>query len=269
MFLIPVTIVSVIIAMFDMYHSELHTPLLFHFPGIPIDNIFFYPINIIAQLVLYFTCSEFLVWSDTIIMICIMYCDAELRTIKNLVSLLEDEEIVQTKSGLLLRGIYEAHRDIDKHARILTESFWHVYFIKLMTIMIYLCSIMFVFQSFDASLIVPFNASVVMITQIFILCYFGQIIRNSSEEVSDALYMTKWYEMIAEDKKHLLMLMINFQNPIKIDSFGFGVISIYTFVQVCLILIYLTEVFVNNWFCFLQILKASVSYATILYTVLM
>lgn len=217
---------------FDMYRSEIYMPIFFSFPGIPLNSILFYPINIIGQLILYFACLEILMWSDTIIMVCIMYCDAELRTIRDLILFLENEEVVKTKSQFMLKLIYEVHRDIAQQAKELTDSFWHIYFIKLLTIMLYLCSVMFIFQSFDASLIVPFNASMMMISQIFILCFFGQILRNSSEEMCDSLYMTKWYDMTTKNLKNLLMLMTRFHNPIKVETFGFGVISIYTFVQV-------------------------------------
>ncbi|XP_055684848.1 odorant receptor 4-like [Lutzomyia longipalpis] len=185
-------------------------------------------------------------WSDSVIMITIMYCDAELSTINEYISQLDDAEVVRKQAPIILKSILQLHLAITEKAQLLTSSFWHIYFHKLFTITLYLCTILFIFQSADTSLIVPVIIFMLMIAQTFILCYFGQIIRNSSEAISDTIYMTKWYEMSVGDQKDLLMLMRRFHYPINVETFGFGKISLFTFIQ---------------------IFKAAVSYATILYTV--
>uniref|UniRef100_A0A3F2ZDF5 Uncharacterized protein n=1 Tax=Lutzomyia longipalpis TaxID=7200 RepID=A0A3F2ZDF5_LUTLO len=222
--------------------------MYYFIPGIPPDSIFFYPVNLPIQLVIYFLALLMVMWSDVIIMIVIMYCDAELRTIAEFIEILDGGKDFQMQEAKYLRIIYEKHQTISEKANQLTLSFWHVYFQKLFSIMLYLCVLIFIFQSADSSIFVPLLACCLMITQIFILCFFGQIIWNSSEKMSQALYMTTWYEMSLRNQKNLLMLMTRFNLPIKVETFGFGDISYYTFVQIC---------------------KASLSYATILYTVFM
>ncbi|XP_055707062.1 odorant receptor 4-like [Phlebotomus papatasi] len=104
----------------------------------------------------------------------------------------------------------------------------------------------FFFEDFSSSMVPGTFILVAMITQVFILCFFSQLLENSSESIFQALYLTKWYDMDLKDQKNILLLMIIFKNSIKIDTFGFGAISIYTFVQIC---------------------KAAGSYAMVMYTV--
>uniref|UniRef100_A0A7G3AL71 Odorant receptor n=1 Tax=Lutzomyia longipalpis TaxID=7200 RepID=A0A7G3AL71_LUTLO len=231
-FLGSITIFGVIIVIFDMHHSKFHMPMLYYFPWIPQDSFLFYPCNIIMQVVFYFTTLEIMTWSDTIIMIVIMYCDAETRTLNEFISELDRGNNVRKGAQRILRTIYKNHLSLSEQAKQFTECVWHIYFHKLLSMTLYLCSILFIFQSLDTSLIVPVLAFLITIGQIFILCYFGQIIRDSSEITPDTLYMTKWYELNTKDQKKILMLLTKIQNSVKVETFGFGEISIYTFVQV-------------------------------------
>ncbi|GAB0092572.1 hypothetical protein DMENIID0001_075770 [Sergentomyia squamirostris] len=245
-FLTLVTISGMIITIFDIYQARTHFPLFWRLPGIPTTSIFYYPCNYIFQTLMYFSGLEIIFSADVVIIITILYCDAELRVLLELVKDLDDEDVVQSRAKFTISLIHRVHLMISDRADQLTKSLWHIYFHKLFAIMMYLCSVMFIFTKVEASLLVPFLIAVMMISQIFMLCYFGQIIRDCSDDMAQCLYETRWYELHIVDQKDLLMLMVRFQYPIKVETFGFGAISIYTFVQ---------------------IFKASVSYAMILYTV--
>ncbi|XP_055685253.1 odorant receptor 13a-like [Lutzomyia longipalpis] len=195
--------------------------------------------------IIYYSGIEMVLWSDIVIMAMIMYCAAELRSITELISRLDEDQSTSERRKIL-KTVYEMHRMIAEKASRLTLFFWYIYFEQLFMVMTYLCIILFSMQTISMTLFVLAVTVLVILMQIFILCFFGQIIRDSSEAMFDALYMTKWYEMELTDQKNLLIFMIRFFLPIRVQTFGFGVVSIFTFVQIC---------------------KVSISYATILYTV--
>ncbi|GAB0087157.1 hypothetical protein DMENIID0001_014350 [Sergentomyia squamirostris] len=236
--------VGVIINIYDLNKTEWASPMLFTIPGIPRDSYFFYPTNIIFQIILYFSSIVMIIFSDAVIMVMIMYFQAQLKAITELLLKLDDEEVDQ-KATAIIRTVHEEHKEALHKFNDMARSFWHAYFHKLLAIMLYLCFTFFIFQSMNESLILGVMVVVSMVSEVYVLCYFGQMVRNSSEKMSDSLYTIRWYELKVRDQKNLLMLMMRFKYPFKVETFGFGTISVYTFVQIC---------------------KAAVSYATILYT---
>ncbi|GAB0092571.1 hypothetical protein DMENIID0001_075760 [Sergentomyia squamirostris] len=245
-FMIGITLVGVSVVSFDIYRAKTHFPLFFYIPWISGSSIFYYPVNYIFQTSMYFITLELTFGSDVIIMIMIMYCDAELRSLRELIADLNDSNIIRARASITMRTIHNVQLMIYEKANELSNCFWHYYFYKLLTITLYLCSLLFIFTKLDVSLIVPCLCFIAMTSQVFVLCFFGQIIQSSSERMSECLYMTKWYEMNVKDQRDFQMLMMTMQQPVTLETFGFGTISIYTFVQ---------------------IFKAALSYATILYAV--
>ncbi|GAB0099014.1 Odorant receptor [Sergentomyia squamirostris] len=246
-FLMATFVSFLFIVAYDLVRSNFVAVMLFYTPGFPRTSIWFYPVNLIHQFSLFFTAYEIIMFSDIVIMIMIAYCQAEMSVITELIGLLNNNDLARRDPRFVIRKILEVHLEISSQAKKMTAAFYHIYFHKLLAIMLYLGSIFLVFHSLDQDLSAAVLSAAVMMTQVFVLCYFGQMLTNSSQELLDAVYMTQWYEMTVRDQKDLLMLMMRLSRPVKVETFGFGDISIFTFVRIC---------------------KASASYAAIIYTVL-
>ncbi|XP_059618107.1 odorant receptor 45a-like [Phlebotomus argentipes] len=242
-FLIFITFVGISVNSFHLYISKYSAPMLFTIPGLPQESIFYYPVNVVYGTVLYFSILEYIMIADAVVMITILYFRSEFYTLAEFVTQLNDPN----KASSVLRITHETHKIALQKVKELTKSFWHLYFHKLFAIMIYLCCTLYIFQSLSASIFIAVLIVGAMTSQIFILCFFGQVIENSSELLYKNFCMTNWYEMKLKDQKDFLMLLISIQKPVRIETFGFGNISIYTFVQIC---------------------KAAGTYAAILYTVI-
>uniref|UniRef100_A0A3F2ZEC1 Odorant receptor n=2 Tax=Phlebotomus papatasi TaxID=29031 RepID=A0A3F2ZEC1_PHLPP len=241
-FLIFITIGGFVATTYCLIASEFHTPMLFEIPGIPPSSIFFYPVNLVYQYVFFISLLENIMTADALIMVTIMYFRGEFCALAEFINQLGYEP--STKD--LIRIVHNTHKILLQKVKQLTSSYWHLYFHKLLAITLYLICMYFFFEDFSSSMVPGTFILVAMITQVFILCFFSQLLENSSESIFQALYLTKWYDMDLKDQKNILLLMIIFKNSIKIDTFGFGAISIYTFVQIC---------------------KAAGSYAMVMYTV--
>ncbi|KAI8423769.1 hypothetical protein MSG28_012791 [Choristoneura fumiferana] len=60
----------------------------------------------------------------------------------------------------------------------------------------------------DMSVVFSFLAFLFMsLTQIFLLCYFGDMLMRSSMELSEAVYNTSWYQMDQSMKKNILFVL--------------------------------------------------------------
>ncbi|GAB0087901.1 hypothetical protein DMENIID0001_022630 [Sergentomyia squamirostris] len=245
-FLTVLTCMGVVVVIFNLYRTGFISPMLFTIPGLSVTSSLYKPLNIIYQVVFYFTIIETVIISDVVVMITISYIQGEYSTISDLIAYLDDSSTVPNTKNLL-EIIYENHRELLSRVKGVTKIFWHVYFHKLFTITLYFCGTLVLIQSFDGSILIGIMIIVAMVFQLFILCYFGQILENCSQKVAMDLYLTKWYEMTKSDQSSLLIIMITMQKVVRIDTFAFGNVSIYTFVQ---------------------IIKAAASYATILYTVI-
>ncbi|GAB0087156.1 hypothetical protein DMENIID0001_014340 [Sergentomyia squamirostris] len=236
---------QILIVLYNLNHTGFSSPMMFTIPGIPRESIFFYPTNVISQVVLYYATVPMIVVSDVVIMIVIMYFDGQLSAITEVLVQLEDESVAQEKGGDIIRLIHKEHTEMLEKFEEVNKSLWHTYFHKLVAGLLYICFTMFTVQSIKESFILAVMIVQGVLVLMYTLCYFGQIIRNASEDMSKALYMSKWYEMQGKDQKHFLMLMMKFRYPLELETFGFGTVSVYTFVQIC---------------------KAGISYTTMIYT---
>lgn len=88
--------------------------------------------------------------------------------------------------------------------------------------------------SYDASKLL-FNVSycAAMLNQIWLLCYFGQKVINSSESIAVGVYESGW-ENDADSKmrKSLGKIMMRSQRPIKFTAMKFREISLESFAKV-------------------------------------
>ncbi|XP_059608158.1 odorant receptor 85b-like [Phlebotomus argentipes] len=223
------------VAVFLTYLSGFSSPLLFTIPGIPKESVFFYPVNLISQTFLFLSGNEHVIISDVIIMIMIVFCQSEQESIANAISMLDSEDVAKNQGETILKTAFEAHLRLTEEAKALTQSFWHIYMMKLLIIMMYLCSMFMTFQDVDKVSFAVILSIFVMTSETFILCFFGEMLKSSSDRLPDAIYMTRWYEMKLKSQKIILILMTRFQHPVKVEAFGFGTISLYTFVQVCIL----------------------------------
>uniref|UniRef100_A0A3F2ZED9 Odorant receptor n=1 Tax=Phlebotomus papatasi TaxID=29031 RepID=A0A3F2ZED9_PHLPP len=246
-FLFYISFTGISVNTFHLYITNFSAPMLFTLPGIPKESILFYPLNVFYGTFFYFAILVCATAADAVVMIMILYFKSEFNFLAEFVVQLDDVTVARNKSSDTLRILYEIHHITLQKIKELTQTFWQLYFHKLFAIMIYLCCTLYIFQSLDSSIFIAVLIVFAMTSQIFILCFFGQVIQNCSELLYDKFSMAKWYEMKLSDQKIFLFMIKSLQKPVRISTFGFGDISIYTFVQIC---------------------KAAGSYAAILYTVL-
>ncbi|GAB0094348.1 hypothetical protein DMENIID0001_096340 [Sergentomyia squamirostris] len=247
MFLSLIAFAGTFVTSFHLYLTNYSGAMLYTIPGIPESSLFFYPVNIIQQTVCYFSFLFNMTLADAVIMNMVLYFKSEFNALSDLTLQMDDSAVARKQGPYILNTIYRNHEEALVKLKELTQSFWHLYFHKLLAVMMYLCCTLYIFQSLSSKIFIALLIVGAMTSQVFILCFLGQVVKDSSEGLYEAFYLTKWYEMTLSKQKIYLIMLINLQKTVTIETFAFGSISIYTFVQIC---------------------KAAGTYAAVLYTVI-
>ncbi|CAK1547769.1 unnamed protein product [Leptosia nina] len=69
------------------------------------------------------------------------------------------------------------------------------------------------------------------LVQIFFLCFFGDLLMQSSSGVSDAIYASKWYHAPGAGK-NLHIVQMRAQKPCKLTAFGFTDVNLGAFMSI-------------------------------------
>uniref|UniRef100_A0A7G3AFB9 Putative conserved plasma membrane protein n=1 Tax=Lutzomyia longipalpis TaxID=7200 RepID=A0A7G3AFB9_LUTLO len=64
------------------------------------------------------------------------------------------------------------------------------------------------------------------------MCILGEIIRNKTDDISDILYLTNWYELSVKEQKMFLIILGMAQREYGLKAGGMYDVNLYTFVQV-------------------------------------
>ncbi|CAH1635269.1 unnamed protein product [Spodoptera littoralis] len=123
----------------------------------------------------------------------------------------------------------------------------HIELMRCVDIMETIFSTSILFNALTSSVIIcitGFNVSVVenvfmvgsflaflifSVVEIFLYCYYGDIIMRSSMNVGNAIYNSCWYMTGVADRKLFLIIITRSQTPCELTAHGFAKINLYTF----------------------------------------
>ncbi|XP_055688574.1 uncharacterized protein LOC129793052 [Lutzomyia longipalpis] len=145
-----------------------------------------------------------------------------------------------------LKFIVQFHVEVLEKFEKYCEAFFLVFLVQMATIVIILILTFSLIMTSSTNMMYYSVIATVML-QFTLFCFCGQIIHNKSERIFTDLYQTKWYEMELKEQKILLLMMKMSQR-----SLGIKVAGMYDI----------------NFVMFMQVLKVSFSYCTILYTLM-
>ncbi|GAB0090715.1 Odorant receptor [Sergentomyia squamirostris] len=232
---------------FGLVQTNYVSPNFYRFPGIPPTSVFFYPVNIIGQFLIYFIAVSLYIIMDCLFFIYMFYFRGEIQSITAVVKLLSQKENVTVNCDQILRSIYRAHRDLLNEFNSFSRVLWHFYCHKLLSVILLTCSSFFAYSK-TTSLVTGLVMQMLMISLLFLLCMPGQLLDNCSDNLQETLYESLWYEMQPKDQRKFLILYKASQRSIKAETMGIEKMSFSTLVQG---------------------MKTAISYAAFIYAVLL
>ncbi|GAB0090709.1 hypothetical protein DMENIID0001_054610 [Sergentomyia squamirostris] len=223
------------------------SPTYYRIPGIPSTSMFFYPVNIIGQFFLFWCEVAMYIAMDCLFLIYLFYFRGEIQSITAVGKLLSGRDILRENCDRILRCLYRSHQTLLQEFSRFSVVLWHFYCHKLLAVILLTCSASFAYSK-TSSIVMGVILQIQTIALLAILCTPGQLLDNSSEELSETLYDSLWYEMKPKDQRNFLLIFKGAQRNIKAETMGIDKISFSTLVQG---------------------LKTAISYATFIYTVLL
>ncbi|KAL0860602.1 hypothetical protein ABMA27_009956 [Loxostege sticticalis] len=83
------------------------------------------------------------------------------------------------------------------------------------------------------TLVVTFIVFLFMsLLQIFFLCLFGDLLMQSSTDITDAVYNSRWYRCDVVMQKNMLMVQTRAQNSCKLTAAGFADVNLRAFMKI-------------------------------------
>ena len=102
-----------------------------------------------------------------------------------------------------------------------------------------MCAISFHFLFFATDLAMLMFDIAYLITiafQVWLLCYFGQKLIDSSAAVAEGIYESDWMDIDDDEvKKYVVVIMLRAQRPKKLSAMCYADISLETFTTVRLL----------------------------------
>ncbi|XP_063382315.1 putative odorant receptor 92a [Cydia fagiglandana] len=68
--------------------------------------------------------------------------------------------------------------------------------------------------------------------QIYLLCFYGDMIMTSSMEVSNAVYNSKWYTVNAKAARHLYVVQMRARKPSKLTAYSYADVNLNSFTKI-------------------------------------
>uniref|UniRef100_A0A182FAQ6 Uncharacterized protein n=2 Tax=Anopheles albimanus TaxID=7167 RepID=A0A182FAQ6_ANOAL len=209
-------------------------PLAFHFPFLPLDNPIWWYFTFVHHAVMIFIAVHLLVVIDGTMMISMISVSARIQAMKVLLRRL-DENIqcapwykTQALEAELDR-IIVLHESIKDFARQINRSFTIHFFAIFATICLVICMCLNVIAISPKSSVYPFLGA--STSQLFVMCYFGNILLIENDSLSTDIYSVQWYRMTISQQKKIMFMIANAQPDIKVGTV-FMLANMTTFVTV-------------------------------------
>uniref|UniRef100_A0A3F2ZEM1 Odorant receptor n=1 Tax=Phlebotomus papatasi TaxID=29031 RepID=A0A3F2ZEM1_PHLPP len=177
--------------------------------------------------------------SDTVIIIIGFYFIAVLNIFQDIIQYIEQFDS-RNKEGVLIQ-LYKFHCNILEKFNIFSEVFYYFISVQIAASAIFILCVFFLVLS-EVSFIPLF---VLVHGQFAVICIFGELMYSKTERFSTEFYLTNWYELGSKEQKILLTMMFMSQK-----TFGLKAAGMYDI----------------NLRMFIEVVKAGVSFLTILYT---
>uniref|UniRef100_A0A3F2ZDB7 Odorant receptor n=1 Tax=Lutzomyia longipalpis TaxID=7200 RepID=A0A3F2ZDB7_LUTLO len=194
----------------------------------------------------YIMVVEIVVVGDAYFLIIFAYIEGELRALAEVIERLNDAEVAQNDSKEILLFVYQSHLKVLFNVRIFQKIYWHLNLHFIGTNFFYVLLLLYITRFYESP-IVMYVTTILLVFQLFLFCSLGEILRNRTEAIGEALYHTQWYEMKQGEKLALLIMMAAGQEAVGLEAGGIMNLSLDTFVSV---------------------MKAAVSYGAIMYTLM-
>ncbi|CAG9135047.1 unnamed protein product [Plutella xylostella] len=214
---------------------ELSLPMFMNYPFDPYD-LRFWPIAYGHQCYSSACCIYNLIGPDTLFFVCCTHLYMQFRILKRRLEIfITGSEIggeleVAKKFSILAKRHQKLIELVGRLERVYSTSIFLNYGCS---------SFLICFTGFNVTTLndawsvlnylVFFSSNV---SQIFLICLFGDLIMNSSREVADGIYNCKWYATTPKIRRSILFYLVRSQKPCKLTAINFADVNLISFTTI-------------------------------------
>nr|QLI62090.1 odorant receptor 47 [Streltzoviella insularis] len=186
------------------------------------------------------------IWSGTLVMlnigavdsfffICCAFIKIQFRLLKHdIEKIIPTSEISKSKLRFKLRDLIKWHQELIRLVNlvdIVNSKTILVNFI-LSTFLICLCGFNATINDETAVVMTFTSFLLTCLLQIYLLCFFGDMIVRSSSEIADAAYICRWYSTNPTFARKLLIIQTRAKIPCKLTAFGYADVDLQAFTKI-------------------------------------
>jgi hypothetical protein len=137
-------------------------------------------------------------------------------------------------SGDELKSCIEIHQKIKQFVEDINDAYGIIFFLQASGSSLNLCTSIFTASMVD-NYVAKAQAMILcvpLLIQIFAPCFFGQRLKDSSINISVALFNSKWYNLDEKSRKLVVVFMENLKQPMKIEYRGLIEANLETFTNI-------------------------------------
>uniref|UniRef100_A0A7G3B2V2 Odorant receptor n=1 Tax=Lutzomyia longipalpis TaxID=7200 RepID=A0A7G3B2V2_LUTLO len=202
--------------------------LMYELPFIASDNVLWKEFLYILQGFFYINLAITTISLDVGIVFLGLQVIAQLNILKEYMRMVNEKTKIEPK---FLKKIIKMHCSVIENVNLLSEIISETSILQLFLTFVALCiGMTFLFKyatGIGNYLIIVCGASLGLP-----ICILGEFIRLKTENLSDTLYLTNWYELSLKDQKTFLIILGMAQREYGLKAAGMYDVNFYTFVQV-------------------------------------
>nr|XP_029732158.1 odorant receptor 63a-like [Aedes albopictus] len=189
-----------------------------------------YVINYLIIVVQMSWCALAFIGTDGPFYLCVCYSTCKLEILQSYTAKIGETEDVEEQRRLM-RKIIEIHTHVLEFTRDCSDFYKEIYLSQVLCSIAHICVSLFHIQ------LKLKNSSYGMlatnVAKMWIFCYCGELVVTKSNELSQAVYTNRWYELWSKkDLKAIQFTLANAQRNVGFSIGGFGFLSYVTFTQI-------------------------------------
>nr|AOG12912.1 odorant receptor [Eogystia hippophaecolus] len=202
-------------------------------------NYWIFPFVYIHQVYSAYLAAFTVYGPDTLFYVCSTFIAIQFRLLQNnleaIIPLNYTSKIEEVNEfNMTIKRIVKWHLELIRCVQLLEKIFSKSTLFNAITSSFLICLTGFNVTAIDN---VPFMLSfisflLVTFLQIYFFCCFGDMIMQSSVEVAEAVYNSRWYMVETSLARELMIILIKAQIPCKITAFGFADINLRAFMRI-------------------------------------
>ncbi|XP_021696812.1 odorant receptor 67d-like [Aedes aegypti] len=217
-----------------LFYGQLKLAMNFLIPGVDPSSSLGFGITQAYHLVINVLTVVGIGAMDLIILVVVASVAGLVDVYRNKLEELDELLDLEDETGSQVRGmvaeIVELHQEIVRYETNLRDRYEMVNFVQLTSSVSFIALNLFLFYVYDYYHVIGFLLAGVF--QLMEFCLLGTIFSVKNDEMTLAIYNTKWYQLARTEQRSLQLILARSQNSVELTALNLLPLNVETFVNI-------------------------------------